>query len=91
MSIRLLLAVSLAIAPSLPVQGVTTGSIAGVISGSDSLPVANAVVRVVSEAIGERWQAVTRADGRYAFEYLSEGGPLLRFLGTKLECQTDTL
>ena len=33
------------------------------------------MVTVTNTADGGRWRTTTRADGRYAFEYLSVGGP----------------
>lgn len=59
----------------LAAQGVTTAALYGVVRGPDSAGVAEAVVTVTNTSDGERWQATTRTDGRYVFEYLSVGGP----------------
>ena len=58
-------------------QGVTTGALYGVVRGPDSSGISEAVVTVTNLAGGERWRTTTRADGRFAFEYLSVGGPYL--------------
>src|SRR4051812_47158589 len=59
----------------LAAQGVTTAALFGVVQGSDSSAIGEAVVTVTNLAGGERWRTTTRADGRFAFEYLSVGGP----------------
>jgi len=56
-------------------QGVTTAALYGVVRGSDSSGIGDATVTVTNTADGERWRTTTHADGRYAFEYLSVGGP----------------
>ncbi len=56
-------------------QGVTTAALYGVVEGPDSSGIGDAVVTVTTLAGGERWRTTTRADGRFAFEYLSVGGP----------------
>jgi carboxypeptidase family protein/TonB-dependent receptor-like protein len=60
---------------SLAAQGVTTGALYGVVHGPDSSGIGDAVVTVTNLAGGERWRTTTRGDGRFAFEYLSVGGP----------------
>jgi hypothetical protein len=62
-------------AGDLAAQGITTAALYGVIRGPDSGGIGDAVVTVTTLAGGERWRTTTRADGRYAFEYLSVGGP----------------
>jgi hypothetical protein len=62
-------------AGNLAAQGVTTAALYGVVRGPDSSGIGDAVVTVTNTADGERWRTTTRADGRYAFEYLSVGGP----------------
>jgi hypothetical protein len=47
----------------------------GTVTDSDSTALEDAVVTVTNTSTGERWQAATRAGGRYVFEYLSVGGP----------------
>ena len=59
----------------LAAQGVTTAALFGVVQGPDSSAIGDAVVTVTNLAGGERWRTTTRADGRFAFEYLSIGGP----------------
>lgn len=56
-------------------QGVTTAALYGVVRDADSSGIGDAVVTVTNTADGGRWRTTTRADGRYAFEYLSIGGP----------------
>lgn len=56
-------------------QGVTTAALYGVVHGSESSGIGDAMVTVTNTADGERWRTTTHADGRYAFEYLSVGGP----------------
>ncbi|MFL5516826.1 MAG: carboxypeptidase-like regulatory domain-containing protein, partial [Gemmatimonadales bacterium] len=59
----------------LAAQGVTTAELYGVVQGPDSSGIGDAVVTVTNVADGERWRTTTHADGRFAFEYLSIGGP----------------
>jgi hypothetical protein len=59
----------------LAAQGVTTAALYGVVRGADSSRIGDAVVTVTNTGDGGRWRTTTRADGRYAFEYLSVGGP----------------
>jgi len=61
----------------LAAQGVTTAAMFGMVTGSDSTALEDAVVTVTNAATGERWQTTTRGRGRYVFEYLSVGGPYL--------------
>ena len=61
----------------LAAQGVTTAALSGIVTGSDSTRLEDAVVTVTNTATGERWQTTTGAGGRYVFEYLSVGGPYL--------------
>jgi outer membrane receptor protein involved in Fe transport len=56
-------------------QGLSTAAIQGVVIGADSAGIADAIVSVTNTSDGERWQTVSHARGRYAFEYLSVGGP----------------
>jgi carboxypeptidase family protein/TonB-dependent receptor-like protein len=62
-------------AGNLAAQAITTAALYGVVHGADSAGIADAVVTVTNTADGGRWRTTTRADGRYAFEYLSVGGP----------------
>src|SRR5262252_10801507 len=47
-------------------QGVTTGSITGVVLDAQGAPVPGASVVAVHEASGTRYEATTHIDGRYA-------------------------
>jgi hypothetical protein len=62
-------------AGELAAQGVTSAALYGVVHGADATPVADAVITVTNTADGGRWRTTTPAGGRYAFEYLSAGGP----------------
>ena len=55
-------------------QGVTTGSIAGVVTDTDK-PVAGASIIAIHEPSGTTYEATTRADGRYAIQGMRVGGP----------------
>ena len=72
-----LLAVSLAAAASiLPAQGVTTGSLAGLVTQRQTgAPVAQARVRAVHLPSGSAYQALTRNDGRFTIPGMRVGGP----------------
>src|SRR6476646_3863705 len=59
----------------LAAQGVTSAALYGMVRGSDSGGIGEAVVTVTNTSGGGRWRTTTRADGRYVFEYLSVGGP----------------
>ncbi|HJU01076.1 MAG TPA: carboxypeptidase-like regulatory domain-containing protein, partial [Actinomycetes bacterium] len=56
-------------------QGVTSAALYGVVRGRDAIPIPDAVVTVTNTADGGRWRTSSLAGGRYAFEYLSVGGP----------------
>jgi hypothetical protein len=62
-------------AGGLAAQGVTSAALYGVVRGPEAAGIADAVVTVTNTSDGGRWRATTRAGGRYAFEYLSVGGP----------------
>lgn len=72
MLVELLVALSVG---DLAAQAVTTAALYGVVRGADSGGIADVVVTVSNTADGGRWRTTTRVDGRYAFEYLSVGGP----------------
>ncbi|HEU5170041.1 MAG TPA: carboxypeptidase regulatory-like domain-containing protein, partial [Gemmatimonadales bacterium] len=55
-------------------QGVTGGAIQGQVTAEGGAPLENAVVAVTSAATGQRYQANTRANGRYNIENIAVGG-----------------
>jgi outer membrane receptor protein involved in Fe transport len=59
----------------LAAQGVTTGGIGGVVTGSQKQPVAGASVIAIHEPSGTSYEATTRADGRYSIPAMRVGGP----------------
>ncbi|RPI51496.1 MAG: carboxypeptidase regulatory-like domain-containing protein, partial [Acidobacteria bacterium] len=56
-------------------QGVTTGSMAGLVSGAQGQPVVGASVIAIHEPSGSSYEATTRADGRYSIPNMRVGGP----------------
>ncbi len=56
-------------------QGVTTGSITGVVLDAQKAPVPGASVVAVHEPSGTRYEATTRADGRFSLPGMRVGGP----------------
>jgi hypothetical protein len=56
-------------------QGVTTGSIAGVVSDPQQQPVPGATVTAVHEPSGTKYEATTRADGTFSIPGMRVGGP----------------
>lgn len=69
------LAASALIAMRLPAQGVTTSALQGVVLGSDSAGIENALITLTNASDGERRETTSRAHGRYAFEYVAVGAP----------------
>jgi outer membrane receptor protein involved in Fe transport len=91
----LLLAVSLLAWPvaRAAAQGVTTGSLTGVVTDSQMSPVAGASVIAIHTPSGTNYEATTRADGRYAMLGMRVGGPYVVTVaytgtGTAFEPQT---
>ena len=66
------LAVSVAHAAA---QGVTTGSMTGVITDSQMAPVSGASVIAIHAPSGTNYEATTLADGRFAIIGMRVGGP----------------
>lgn len=64
-----------AAAPPIQAQGVYTAAVQGTIRRADSSGVDGAVVDLTNASNGERYQATTRTDGRYALENVPVGGP----------------
>ena len=62
-------------AGSAAAQGVTTGSIAGVVSDAQGAVVPGAAVIAIHEPSGTSYEAVTQADGRFAILGMRVGGP----------------
>jgi outer membrane receptor protein involved in Fe transport len=56
-------------------QGVTTGSISGLVTDNQQRPVAGASVIAIHEPSGTTYEATTRADGRYSINGMRVGGP----------------
>ena len=56
-------------------QGVTTGSIGGLITDNQQRPVIGASVLAIHEPSGTTYEATTRADGRYSINGMRVGGP----------------
>jgi hypothetical protein len=56
-------------------QGITGGSVQGIVTSAAGAAVEEATVGVTNLATGERWQALTRSGGRYTLEHLAVGGP----------------
>jgi hypothetical protein len=63
-----------ALGAPLAAQGVTGAAIQGAVTTAGGAPVENAVVTVTSTASGQRYQATTRANGRYNVENIAVGG-----------------
>lgn len=62
-------------APGVLAQGVTTGSLTGVVTDQGGSPVANASVIAIHLPSGSNYEATTRADGRFLIPGMRVGGP----------------
>jgi hypothetical protein len=60
---------------TLAAQGVTTGSIGGVVTNAQNQPIEGASVIAIHEPSGTSYEATTRADGRYSIPNMRVGGP----------------
>ena len=56
-------------------QGVTTGTIQGVVNDAQGQPVVGASVIAIHEPSGTSYEATSRADGRFAIPNMRVGGP----------------
>ncbi len=56
-------------------QGVTTGSIAGIVKDAQGLAVPGSTVLAVHQPSGSTYEAVTREDGRFSIPGMRVGGP----------------
>lgn len=56
-------------------QGVTTGTIAGIVVNTQQQPVAGASVIAIHEPSGTTYEGATRADGRFSIPGMRVGGP----------------
>ncbi|MDH4065571.1 MAG: carboxypeptidase-like regulatory domain-containing protein, partial [Acidobacteriota bacterium] len=74
-------------------QGVTTGSLTGVVTDSQLAPVGGASVIAIHAPSGTNYEATTRPDGRYTILGMRVGGPYIVTVayvgtGTAFEPQT---
>jgi hypothetical protein len=74
-------------------QGVTTGSMSGIITDSQLAPVSGASVIAIHAPSGTNYEATTRADGRFTIIGMRVGGPYIVTVaytgtGTAFEPQT---
>ncbi len=82
-AIALALVVALNSSPA-HAQGVTTGNLAGIVTDSAGVPVANANVVALHVPSGTQYRAVTRGSGAYTLPNVRVGGPYrvtVSFLG----------
>ena len=56
-------------------QGVTTGTVTGIVTNTQQEPVASAGVIAIHEPSGTTYEGVTRADGRFSIPGMRVGGP----------------
>jgi hypothetical protein len=69
------LAVSLLFAGAAFAQGVTTGTITGIVTDAQKRPVAGAEVVAVHTPSGTTYESITRGDGRFVIPNMRVGGP----------------
>jgi carboxypeptidase family protein len=76
MSTRRLLFCFLPLLPQLlEAQGVTTAAIHGTVTEHDGPEIVGAMVRLINQSNGRRWEIATRSSGRFGLEDVSVGGP----------------
>lgn len=56
-------------------QGTTSAAMHGTVTTETGSAIHGAIVRVINESNGRRWQVSTRSSGRFFFEDLAVGGP----------------
>ena len=66
---------TLALPSGVAAQGVTTGSLTGIVKDAQEKPVAGATVLALHVPSGTTYEATTRADGRYSIPGMRVGGP----------------
>src|SRR5881394_2889836 len=70
-----LIAALLGTGQALSAQGITTGAIAGAVTGEQGQPVEGAQIQIVNNTTGYRTGVLTRANGSYRVQGLEIGGP----------------
>ena len=66
---------ALVLAANATAQGVTSGAMTGTVVDPQNQPVPGATVVAVHEPSGSRYEAVSRADGRFSILGMRVGGP----------------
>ena len=66
---------ALAVPAQAAAQGVTTGSLAGLVKDAQEKPVAGATVLALHVPSGTTYETTTRPDGRYSILNMRVGGP----------------
>lgn len=75
-------------------QGVTTGSITGIVTDSQMSPVSGASVIAIHAPSGTNYEATTRADGRFTILGVRVGGPYIvtvAYVGTGTAFEPETV
>jgi len=62
-------------APNAFAQGVTTGSISGIVNDAQGLPVPGSTIVARHEPSGTSYEGVTQGDGRFSIQGMRVGGP----------------
>ncbi len=96
MTVLALAAVMAFVAPAreAAAQGVTTGSLGGIVSDASGAPVAGASVIAIHAPSGTNYETTTRADGRYFITNMRVGGPYVltvTYVGTGTAFEPYTL
>ena len=75
-------------------QGVTTGTMSGIVSNAQGQPIDGASVIAVHEPSGTTYEATTRTDGRFSILGMRVGGPytvIVNFVGTGTAFEPQTV